>query len=104
MILCRVSGSVVATHKNQHLASNRLLTIQPIDLTGSDIGKSMVALDVTDAGEGDTVLAIREGGSARIIFDDPDIPLQAVVVAIVDNIEVAVDDEEWPKTQPRRQN
>lgn len=89
VILCRVIGSVVATQKNRHLEHNRLLIVQPVDLDNKPLGSSMVALDVADAGEGDLVLMIREGGGARIIFDDPKIPLQAVVVAVVDNIEVA---------------
>ncbi len=99
MILGRIVGAVVATHKNSHLENNRLLIVQPVDLnTRKPIGKSMVALDKVDAGEGDLVLMIREGGSARIAFDDPKIPLQAVVVAVVDQLEVADETQlEWPK-------
>ncbi len=96
MILCRVEGSVVATQKNQHLEHNRLLVVQPVDVDGKPQGSSMIALDVVDAGEGDLVLMIREGGCARIIFNDPDIPLQAVVVAVVDHVQIAPLDV-WPK-------
>lgn len=88
MILCKVDGTVVASHKNEHLCNNRLLVVQPVDLKGKPIGNNLVALDVVDAGEGDLVLIIKEGGSARLILNNPDIPLQAVVVAVVDNMDV----------------
>lgn len=96
MILCRVEGSVVATQKNQHLEHNRLLVVQPVDVDGKPQGSSMIALDAVDAGEGDLVLMIREGGCARMIFNDQDIPLQAVVVAVVDQLQVDPLDS-WPK-------
>lgn len=103
MILGRIIGSVVATQKNRHLEHNRLLIVQPVDLnTKKPLGNSMVALDKVDAGEGDLVLMIREGGGARIAFDNPKIPLQAVVVAVVDHLEVA--DETalaWPHRRPQ---
>lgn len=88
MLLCRVIGSVVATQKNKHLEHNRLLVIQPIDIDEKPMGSSLIALDRVDAGEGDLVLAIREGGASRMLFDDQEIPLQSVIVAVVDNIEV----------------
>ncbi len=99
MILCKVIGTVVATHKNQHLANNRLLVVQPVDLEGNFIGNNLVALDRVDAGEGDLVLTMKEGGSARLIFNDPKIPLQAVVVAVVDDLHVEPEvlNEKWPK-------
>ena len=99
MILAKVEGTVVATHKNEHLANNRLLVIQPVDLEGNAIGNHMIALDVVDAGEGDLVLVMKEGGSARMIFNDPQIPLQSVVVAVVDDLDVdlSILQTSWPE-------
>ncbi len=88
MILAKIEGTVVATQKNAHLQDNRLLVVQPVDCSGKSIGASFVALDVVDAGVGDLVLVMKEGGGARIIFQDNDIPLQSVVVAVVDNLEI----------------
>lgn len=98
MILSRVIGSVVASHKNIHLANNKLLVVQPVDLKGNFIGTSMVALDKVDAGETDLVLVMKEGGSARIIFNNKKIPLQAVVVAVVDDFDVSPEilKQNWP--------
>ena len=42
--------------------------------------------DDSDAGAGDTVLVVQEGSSARKIFNDPKIPVQAVVVGIVESV------------------
>ena len=99
MILAKVEGTVVATHKNKHLANNRLLVVQPVDLNGNAVGNNIIALDVVDAGAGDLVLIMKEGGSARIIFNDPKIPLQSVVVAVVDDIDVDLDllQRRWPE-------
>jgi microcompartment protein CcmK/EutM len=79
---------VVATVKNEHLGHNRILSVVPIDWEGAARGPSFLALDVVDAGPGDTVLVNREGGGARIVFRNDRIPLQAVVVAIVEGIHV----------------
>ncbi len=100
MILCQVVGTVVATQKNVHLENNRLLIVQPIDLNGKDLGASMVALDRVDAGEGDRVIVMKEGGSARIIFQNPEIPLQSVVIAVVDDMDIDLEvlKENWPST------
>jgi microcompartment protein CcmK/EutM len=89
VILCRVTGDVVAPHKNAHLAGNKLLICQPVGLDGrTSAGASFLALDVAQAGQGDLVLVLKEGGGARIIFADDKIPLQTVVVAVVDDIEI----------------
>lgn len=92
MILCRVTGTVVATQKHEHLRHNRILICHPVDLKRELTGTSFLALDVADAGEGDLVLVNREGGAARILFNDQHIPLQAVVVGVVDDLEVAEGD------------
>ena len=103
MILARVEGTVVATQKDEHLRHNRLLVVQPVDLEYKSIGASMVALDVVDAGEGDLVLVMKEGGSARMIFNDPEMPLQSVVVAVIDRIDAHPDilNTSWPKTSSK---
>lgn len=88
MILGKVTGVVVATQKHDRLEGHRLLIVQPIDLEKNFTGSSFLALDRVDAGEGDTVLVNREGGSARILFQDDQIPVQAVIVGIVDRVDL----------------
>ena len=52
-------------------------------------GPETIALDVVDAGAGDEVLVVQEGSSARKIFGDERIPVQAVIVGIVDSVTVS---------------
>lgn len=93
MILCRVTGDVVSTVKNPKLSGNKLLILQPVELDGrTPKGPSFLALDGVGAGVSDLVLAIREGSGVRLVLQDEKIPLAALVVAMVDEVEV-VDDE-----------
>lgn len=89
MILGRVTGTVVATKKHPRLEGNRLLIVQPVNLERQLTGSAFLALDVVDAGEGDLVLVNREGGGARIVLNDAQIPVQAVIVAVVDGVDLA---------------
>lgn len=89
MILCRVTGDCVSTVKNEKLRGQRLLSCQPVELdcrTPKD--PSFLAVDVVQAGVSDLVLCIREGSGARLIFQDDKIPVEAVIVAVVDELEV----------------
>ncbi len=88
MTICRVTGSIVSTHKNEHLAGRKIMVVQPLTLDGDPHGSDMLAIDEVDAGVGDLVLVMREGGSARIIFDNKKIPVQAVIVGVVDGYHV----------------
>lgn len=87
MILGRVTGTVVATKKHPRFEGNRILIVHPVDLEKRLTGSSFLALDVVDAGEGDLVLVNREGGGARIVFGDQQIPIQAIIVGVVDGVD-----------------
>ena len=64
MTLCKITGTLVATQKNEHLKPTKILIAQPIDLSGMPIGRDILAIDSVDAGVGDTVLVIQEGQGA----------------------------------------
>ncbi len=89
MILGRVQGAVHATQKNAHLDGAKLLLVTPVGLDGVARGAPLVCMDRVDAGPGDLVLVNREGGGARIVLADESTPVQALVVAVVDNVELA---------------
>lgn len=91
-MICRVVGEVVSTHKNPHLTGHKLLVVQPLRLDGEPEGPDLIALDAVDAGAGETVLVMREGGSARIALGDDDVPVQAVIVGVVDRIDLLTED------------
>ena len=88
MFLATVVGDVVSTHKNERLEGKRLLLVRRLTLAMKPEGTEIIALDVVDAGVGDNVLVVQEGSSARKIFDDPWIPVQAVIVGVLDRVDL----------------
>lgn len=89
MIIAKVVGSVVSTIKNDNLEGRKLMIVQPIGLENEKPqGKEMIAIDIVSAGIDDTVLINREGGSARVYLNNKNIPVQAVIVGVVDKIDL----------------
>jgi microcompartment protein CcmK/EutM len=88
MILCRVTGTIVATQKSAALREQKILIVQPVDLDGSPIGRDILALDTLDAGTGDTVLVVQEGQAAAQMLQRKDVPVHCIVVAVVDGIDL----------------
>jgi ethanolamine utilization protein EutN len=93
MIICNVIGDIVSTVKNEHFVGKKLMIVQPLDLDNHPEGDAFLAIDTVQAGSGDRVLVMREGGSARIIFQDDEIPVQAVITAIVDDVRFLDEDK-----------
>jgi microcompartment protein CcmK/EutM len=89
LILAKVKGNLVSTQKNSYLVGQKLLLVHPIDLSDNYIGKSdVVAIDVADAGIGDTVLLVQEGKAVQQILGHRNAPVHSLVVAVVDSIDV----------------
>ncbi len=87
MILAKVTGNVVSTVKISGYESRKVLIVQPVNPDGKSIGKSFLAIDAVQAGAGDTILVVEEGGSARLILDEPDtFTVKAIIAGIVDEI------------------
>ncbi len=89
MYLARVVGDVVSTHKNDRLEGKKLLLVRRLDLRDhADGSVEVIALDVVEAGVGDRVLVVQEGSSARRIFADDRLPVQAVIVGVVESVTI----------------
>ncbi|KAA3607458.1 MAG: hypothetical protein DWQ06_00015 [Calditrichaeota bacterium] len=89
MIIAKVVGSVVSTIKNDNLEGKKLMIVQPIGLENEKPqGKEMIAIDIVSAGIDDIVLVNREGGSARVYLNNKNIPVQAVIVGVVDKVDL----------------
>ena len=88
MILAKIVGTVVATRKDERLVSNKLLLARPVDPSGKIDGGYLVAVDTVDAGVGETVLIV-SGSSARMASGMKDCPVDAVIVGIVDTVQVS---------------
>lgn len=80
---------MVATQKDENLVGYKLMVVQPLGLDMLPVGTSFVAIDQVDAGEGDRVLVAKEGSSARLILGRERVPVQAVIVGVVDGVDVA---------------
>jgi microcompartment protein CcmK/EutM len=88
MMLCRVTGTIVATQKTETLRGQKILIVQPVDLDGAPVGRDILALDTLDAGTGDTVLVVQEGQAAAQMLRRKDVPVHSIVVAVVDGIDL----------------
>lgn len=93
MYLARVVGDVVSTHRHDNLGHRKLLLVRRLDLGGEEEGTDVIALDVIGVGRGERVLVVQEGGAARTLFNDPNIPVQAVVVGVVDRVDLEREDQ-----------
>ena len=87
MILARVTGTLTASDKDPEIESYKLLVVQPLDLEGRPDGDEVIAVDRVDAGVGDRVLVSREGNAARQVTGRDRIPLQNLVIGVVDRID-----------------
>ncbi len=87
MILGKVIGNVVSTIKENGYNSKKIMIVQPILPNGKPTGKSFLAVDSVQAGIGDTVITIDEGGSARSVIKEPNsFTVKLVIAGIVDKI------------------
>src|SRR5262245_27286792 len=92
MFLARVVGNVVATQKVTSMVGSKLLVVEPLrlsesraELTGT--GRTLVAVDTLGAGDSQIVL-VCQGSSARLTPETGDLPIDAVVIGIVDCVRV----------------
>ncbi len=90
MFLAKVIGNVVATEKSPEFQGMKLLLIQPY-ITRDNVlvpsGSSIVVVDSVCAGTGECVL-FTQGSSARLTHNTKGAPVDAVIVGIVDTVEV----------------
>ncbi|MEK6233553.1 MAG: EutN/CcmL family microcompartment protein [Planctomycetales bacterium] len=93
MFLAKVTGSVVSTHKVPPMVGHKLLVVEPYRLDQENrhqltpIGRTFIAVDELGAGEGQMVL-ITQGSSARFTPETKELPIDAVVIGIVDHVHV----------------
>lgn len=93
MILARVEGSVVATKKNAKMTGGKFLLIRPLVIDSPAAREfkpgtvTLVAVDSLGAGQGEMVLVV-QGSSARLAATDKDLPVDAVIIGIVDTVDI----------------
>ncbi len=92
MILCKVTGSVVATRQREVFRPCKLLVVREIDEKGTlrPEAAEMLALDAKlSAGIGDYVLVAREGLAVADVLGAKHVPANVVVVGVVDDWHIA---------------
>ncbi len=93
MFVAKVTGAVVATQKVDSMVGHKLLVVEPYRLdpdtrqTLKSTGRTFVAVDTVGAGEGEFVL-ITQGSSARLTPETKSLPIDAVIIGIVDSVHV----------------
>src|SRR5690242_7914144 len=93
MFLAKVEGSVVATKKDPSMAGRKLLLLRPQLVDDKDASRfragvnTIVAVDSVGAGVGEMVLFC-QGSSARLAPNLKDAPVDAVIIGIVDVVDV----------------
>jgi microcompartment protein CcmK/EutM len=87
MLIAKVIGTTVSTIKDEKLQARKLLIVRQADESGSPFGKPFVAVDTVDAGISDLVLTCA-GSSARQTAITKDSPVDAVIMAVIDSLEV----------------
>ena len=87
MILGRVIGTVWATRKEPALEGAKLQIVEQVGLDFKAAGAFVIAVDAVEAGVGEIVL-VAQGSSARQTKQTKDRPVDAVIMAIVENLEL----------------
>jgi ethanolamine utilization protein EutN len=93
MFLARVEGSVVATKKDASMSGRKLLLVRPQLVDEKDPTRfrpgmnTIIAVDSVGAGLGELVMFC-QGSSARLAPNLKDAPVDAVIIGIVDAVDV----------------
>jgi ethanolamine utilization protein EutN len=91
MLLAKVIGNVWSTKKLDKISALRLLLIQPMGDDLRPAGNVLVAADEVGAGFGEMVIVTQGAPAMQAFTKDELIPIDAVVVGIADNLEMAAE-------------
>ena len=93
MFVAKVTGSIVSTEKVETMRGQKLLVVEPYRLEPSGreqlitTGRTFIAVDTLGAGVGDFVLIV-QGSSARFTPETQKLPVDCVVIGIVDSVNI----------------
>lgn len=82
MITAKLIDNIWATRKAESLSGFKFMLAEVIG--GINAGERLVVVDIISAGIGDRVI-VSTGSSARRMLGSDDIPVDAVVVGIIDD-------------------
>ena len=87
MLVAKVIGNIWATRKEESLSGMKMMIVEILDPLTKEQGKSFVAVDQVGAGIGDMVI-VSTGSSARLAKLGRHSPIDAIIVGIVDQMDV----------------
>jgi len=92
MLIAKVTGMLVATQKTASMTGQRLLIVDPMTLDDLEqsmepSGRALVAVDTVGAGVG-SIVVVTQGSSARLTPETKSLPVDAVVIGMVDSVRV----------------
>ncbi len=91
MMIAKVTGSIVATQKVESMVGHKLMLVElyRLDPNTRDSlatsGRVLVAVDTVGAGLGEMVL-ITQGSSARLTPETKNLPVDTVIIGILDTV------------------
>lgn len=89
MIFSKVVGTVWATERVESVKQSTLKLVAPCcPRTGERRGPPVLAVDLVGCRHDDRVLVVYEGSSTRYALNDKDTPCEAIVVGIVDVVDM----------------
>lgn len=87
MIIGKIIGNIWATKKDESLEGFKFFVVKQLGIS-EEKSKPIVAVDGgVGAGIGDDVL-ITQGSSARMIYKGNEVPIDAVIVGVIDSLEI----------------
>jgi len=89
LILGKVIGTVWSTRKDENLVGAKFLIVRQLDLDYKPQNNFVVAVDSVGAGVSEIVL-VAQGSSARQTIITKNKPVDAVIMAIVDKLDISI--------------
>jgi microcompartment protein CcmK/EutM len=81
MRIARVVGNVVSTIKNAEFCGYKLMIVEFLE----DDGRRAIAFDTVDAGLGDTVFVMTDGGGSNIVLENDAIVADMAICGVIDH-------------------
>jgi len=89
VFLGKVIGTIWSTKKDDKLVGAKFLLVRELDIDLNEKERFVVAVDSVGAGDGEIVL-VASGSSSRMTTFTKDKPVDAVIMAIVDKLDISV--------------
>jgi len=91
MLIGRVVGNIVSTKKDLKLDGEKLLLVQPLELSGAAKGTPIIAIDRMGAGPKERVLYTQDGRTAQQILGRGTAAIDAAILGVIDEIDFGAD-------------